>query len=208
MNWPPAELRTPRLLLRKPLPSDAEAVFARLSGETQVTRYLGWAPHAELRQTRQLISLDLLRWDRGAGWTWLIEEDGSVIGLLQLTRIEPHLLRLGCMLTPTHWGRGLMSDALRALLATAFTQPSLQRIEALCDVDNLASARMLEKASLRQEGRLACHTLHPNISSRPRDMLLYAITRSDNGDPPLFTSEDESFQTRRALGRPQPRAHS
>jgi ribosomal-protein-alanine N-acetyltransferase len=101
-----------------------------------------------------------------------------------------------------------MSEALRALLATAFTQPSLQRIEALCDVDNLASARMLEKASLRQEGRLACHTLHPNISSRPRDMLLYAITRSDNGDPPLFTSEDESVQTRRALGRPQPRAHS
>lgn len=195
MSWPPAELRTPRLRLRKPLPADAEAVFARLSGDPQVTRYLGWTPHTELRQTRQQISLDLLRWAREAAWTWLIEEEVTVIGLLQLARIEPHLLRLGCMLSATHWGHGLMSEALRALLFTAFSQPSLQRIEALCDVDNLASARMLEKAGLRPEGRLSRHTLHPNISSLPRDMLLYAITRSDNVDPPAPAPTDDFRQT-------------
>jgi ribosomal-protein-alanine N-acetyltransferase len=45
---------------------------------------------------------------------------------------------------------------------------------AVCDVDNLASARVLEKAGMGREGRLRRWVLHPNVSAAPRDCWCYA----------------------------------
>jgi len=179
MNWPPEELITARLRVRKPKPGDVQDLFAHLSGDAQVTRYLGWHPHTDLTQTRQQISLDLLRWNRGVAWTWLIEHATQGVGLLQLSAIEPHMLRLGCMLARSRWGRGLMQEALQALLSEAFARQQTHRIEAMCDVDNAASTRMLEKLGMRREGRLARYIIHPNMSKLPRDVYLYAMTRDD-----------------------------
>lgn len=186
MAWPPAELDTARLHLRKPVPGDADFLFTQLSGDAQITRYLGWLTHSRLEQARQQISLDLLRWQRGAGWSWLLEEAGQAIGWLQLKPLEPHLLRTGCMLAASHHGRGLMAEALHAMMNAAFRVPAIHRIEALCDIANPASARMLAKAGLRYEGRLASYLLHPNLSSQPRDAWLYARSRPEAGDNPAF----------------------
>lgn len=182
MDWPPTALHSPKLRLRKPEPADAAAIFTRLSGDAAVTRYLGWLTHAVVEQAHQQISLDLLRWSRGAAWTWLIEHETEVIGMLQLSLIAPHLLRAGCMLARSHQCRGLMSEAMRTIIDAAFSQRAFHRIEALCDVDNLASARMLERAGLHREGRLASYIIHPNLSPLPRDALLFACSRSQAGD--------------------------
>jgi ribosomal-protein-alanine N-acetyltransferase len=48
---------------------------------------------------------------------------------------------------------------------------------AVCDVENVASARVLEKAGLLWEGTLRRYILHPNVSPEPRDAHLYARTR-------------------------------
>ena len=45
---------------------------------------------------------------------------------------------------------------------------------ATCDVDNLASARVLEKAGFEREGRLHNWIVHPNIGPEPRDCYVYA----------------------------------
>jgi RimJ/RimL family protein N-acetyltransferase len=47
----------------------------------------------------------------------------------------------------------------------------------VCDVDNIASARVMEKAGLTLEGRLRRWLVHPNISDEPRDCLGYARVR-------------------------------
>ena len=52
------------------------------------------------------------------------------------------------------------------------------RIWAVCDLDNFASARVLEKAGMQREGVLRRYILHPNISSEPRDVYCYATVRA------------------------------
>ena len=79
---------------------------------------------------------------------------------------------------PQTWAEIKQSaKAVRALGDIALAQPTLFRMEATCDVDNLASARTLEKSGLVREGRLARYTVHPNLSPEPRDCWLYAKAR-------------------------------
>ena len=47
----------------------------------------------------------------------------------------------------------------------------------VCDVENKASARVMEKAGLEREGMLRHWIIHPNISCKPRDWLSYAKVR-------------------------------
>jgi len=171
-------LQTARCLLRKPLPYDAPALFARVSGDADVTRHLGWNTHVELAQTQRQISHDLARWQREAARTWvLVAGDGEPGGLLQLIG-QGHSMRLGFALARDLWGCGLASEALAAILDEAFGHASLYRVEAVCDIDNLRSARTLERVGMQAEGRLRRYVLHPNVSAEPRDVLLYARVRT------------------------------
>ena len=45
---------------------------------------------------------------------------------------------------------------------------------AVCDVDNPASARVMETAGVAREGKLRRWALHPNVSQTPRDFWCYA----------------------------------
>ena len=54
------------------------------------------------------------------------------------------------------------------------------RVSALCDCDNPASARVMEKAGMAREGVLRRLTLHPNVSPVPRDCFSYSIVRDDS----------------------------
>jgi ribosomal-protein-alanine N-acetyltransferase len=56
-------------------------------------------------------------------------------------------------------------------------QPAVFRISAVCDVDNIGSARVMEKADLVREGVLRRWLVHPNISDQPRDCFSYARVR-------------------------------
>jgi hypothetical protein len=59
----------------------------------------------------------------------------------------------------------------------ALSQPPIFRIGAVCDVENIGSARVMEKAGLVREGLLRRWLMHPNISDEPRDCFIYARTR-------------------------------
>ena len=59
----------------------------------------------------------------------------------------------------------------------AFKQPDIFRVQAICDVENIGSARVMEKAGMVREGLLRRYVVHPNISDEPRDAFLYAIVK-------------------------------
>ena len=70
-----------------------------------------------------------------------------------------------------------MSEAAGAVVDRALAEPAIYRAEAVCDVENAAWARVLEKAGMTCEGRLRRYTVHPNAGPEPRDVLLYARAR-------------------------------
>ena len=62
-----------------------------------------------------------------------------------------------------------MTEALRAAVAGALAEPGMFRIDAVCDVDNPGSARVMEKVGLVREGLLRRWMVQPNVPDDPRD---------------------------------------
>lgn len=174
----PGFIETPRLALRAPKLSDAEGMFASYTQDADVARYMVWQPHASLEATCDFITGCVAQWNAGSAYPYIItlKSSGELIGMLE-ARPSAQIVNIGYVLARQHWGQGLMVEAIQALTALALHLPAVFRVEATCDVDNRPSARALEKSGFLLEGRLARHTVHPNISAQPRDCFIYAACR-------------------------------
>lgn len=83
----------------------------------------------------------------------------------------------GYVLARPQWGQGLMAEALRFGVDWALSQPEVFRAYSFCDVENPASARVMEKAGMAREGILRRYHTCPNLSPEPRDCILCARVR-------------------------------
>ena len=178
MIHPPKILTTERLRLRKAKISDAEAIFRQYAQDPEVTRYVSWRAHKDLDETRQYMRMCQLAWDIGKAFHWVIErnEDKQVIGMM-IARVTDEKWELGYVLARFYWANGYMTEAVQGLVHWALKQKQIYRIWAVCDVDNIASARVMEKAGMQREGILRRWSVHPNLSPEPRDSYCYAIVK-------------------------------
>ncbi len=174
----PEILDTPQLRLRSPRQEDARVIFDSYAQDPIVTRYLVWLPHQSIETTEKFIALCIEQWANASAFPYVItrKTDDQLIGMIDF-RSHQHGADLGYVLAQEHWGRGIMTEAARCVVEHALTKQGLYRVQAFCDVDNIASARVLEKVGMRREGTLRRYVVHPAVSSEPRDCHLYAITR-------------------------------
>jgi RimJ/RimL family protein N-acetyltransferase len=165
-------LTGPRVRLRAPTLDDAEPLFERVTSDPDVSRYMAWRPHPDVDETRRVITEIF---NVAGETTWLIEllDTHGPIGICGWRRPQPHIIDFGYFLGRPWWGRGIMSEAVGLLLDKAARDPIAYRVTAHCHVDNTASARVLDRAGLTFEGRLARYAILPNISDEPQDCLLF-----------------------------------
>ena len=175
---PPKTIKTERLRLRKAKLADADAIFRQYAQDPEVTKYVSWRAHQNLEETREYVQMCLLAWDVGKAFHWVIEsaEDKQVMGMI-IARVNAEKWELGYVLARAYWRQGYMTEALNGIIALALKQKEIHRVWAVCDVDNLASARVMEKIGMQREGILKRWSVHPNISEEPRDSFCYAITK-------------------------------
>jgi len=176
----PVELTTARLFLRKPAREDAPGMFAAYAQDAEVTRFLLWKPHPDVSESYRVVDRFVSKWKSKAEFSWFIfPNDGQqLIGSIA-ARPKPGGFELGYVLARSEWGKGYMAEAIGAVVHWAFTDPSVFRISAACDVENRASARALEKAGFVREGVLPQFSVHPNISDAPRDCYCYVMLRAN-----------------------------
>jgi len=174
----PAVIETARLVMRQPTMDDTAAIFQSYAQSAEVAKYLVWKPHASIHETKQFLSICLSAIQSGSSQPKVIalRATGEVIGMVDI-RVKGPMGDLGYVLAAAHWGQGLATEAVTTLLNTAWKIPTLYRIWATCDVDNKASARVMEKAGMQREGILRRWIVHPNISDQPRDSYCYAKVR-------------------------------
>jgi len=175
---PPAPiLRTARLVLRPPRLTDAPAIFARYACDPEVTRYLRFRPHPSADTTAAFLQATLAACERGDELCWALCEshDDAPAGMITL-RLADTRAELGYVLARRYWGHGYMVEAAREVIAHALDALGMHRVEALCDAANAPSIRVLDKLMTR-EGLLHRYGVHPNVSSEPRDVYVYARWR-------------------------------
>ena len=83
---------------------------------------------------------------------------------------------LGYIFHPDVHGRGIASEASRALLKFGFETALLHRIYARCDARNVASSRVMERLGMRQE---AYFRQHAKVKGRWDEELIYALLADD-----------------------------
>jgi [ribosomal protein S5]-alanine N-acetyltransferase len=175
---PPELIHTACLILRKPTSGDAEAIFSHYAQDPEVTRFLLWRPHASLHDTHMFLSACLKNWEGESDFTWAIERPGEsgVIGMIG-AQIDQHGANLGYVLMRPEWNKGYITEAVKALSDVLLTLDSVYRVWAVCDVENTASARVLEKSGMTCEGILRRWLILPNAGSVPRDCYCFSRTK-------------------------------
>jgi len=180
---PPERIQTSRLTLRRLAMEDAEAIFAAYAQDTQVTRFLTWRPHQRIEETRAFIQMKIEAWDSGTEFTWaILRKDGELIGGIALRRQE-FKMDFGYVIERARWGNGFAAEALQPLVDWALAQPEVFRAWAVCDAENLASARVMEKVGMTREGVLRRWVLHPQAGDTPRDCICYSIVKTTDDQP-------------------------
>jgi [ribosomal protein S5]-alanine N-acetyltransferase len=178
MTDPPGELRTERLLLRTPVFDDAEAIFDEYAADPEVTRYLTWAPHQKLETVAEFLQALIEQRLAGEEFPWMLTlpDERRAIGMI-VARVQDCKVDIGYVLGRKHWNRGYMAEAISAVTDWWLSQPKIFRVSAVCDTENVASARALEKADFKREGELSRWIILPNRSSEPRDCYIYGRVR-------------------------------
>ena len=183
-GWPvefpifPDIFETARLRLRPPTTDDAQLIFDAYAQDPDVTRYLVWLPHRSVETTKHFLSHCVERWAAKTAFPYVIMRlrDGELMGMVEI-QFHQHGANIGYVLAKNHWGQGIMPEAARCIVTHALAQPAIFRVQAFCDIENIASARTLERIGMSREGVLRRYVIHPLLSSEPRDCYLYAITR-------------------------------
>jgi ribosomal-protein-alanine N-acetyltransferase len=182
-NWayamkPPQILETERLFLRKPVTEDAVSIFEQYAQNPEVTKYISWQPHKFVRETNEFINRCISVWTDGSAFPYVLirQEDAQLIGMIEI-RINQYKADLGYVLARSEWGKGYMTEAVQALTNWALGQNEIYRVWAVCDVENAASARVMEKVGMHREGVLKRWLIHPNIAKKPRDCYCYAVSK-------------------------------
>lgn len=155
INFSPfPEIKTRRLVLRRVRMTDAPALFELRSSKV-VLKYIDRPRHRSVKETKALIKLILGLEKKGSAVNWAItlKGDDILIGNICLWNIkkEHHRAELGYMLHPDHYGKGIMSEAIKAVLEVGFKKYKLHSVEAIVNPKNKVSIHLLEKNKFRRE---------------------------------------------------------
>jgi ribosomal-protein-alanine N-acetyltransferase len=105
-----------------------------------------WETHRSIEDSESFLRSATEGYERGdfGGWGVVLKDDGAFVGTCGVEAgYAPEHARaeLGYVLSREHWGKGLMPEAVRAVIAFGFEKLSLNRVEARCISENTASAR-------------------------------------------------------------------
>ncbi len=168
----PTVIKTSRLELKPPCPDDAAALFRNYTTDADVTRYLVWAAHKNIDETRIFIATRVAGWETGHAYAWTISLDvhPEPIGMIEL---RPGDGTIGYVLGRRWWNRGIMSEALGAVVDFARDMLDLSVLRACCDAENRGSARVLEKAGFTLERTGESPMAHSGFAKQIRPALFY-----------------------------------
>ena len=167
-------LTTNRLHLREITIDDAPAIFSIFSNH-KVMKYYGMASFTKIEQAEQLVRHFAKSLEQKKGMRWAIElkEQQGLIGTIgfNLLSIPNKRVEVGYELHPDFWGKGLVGEALAAVVAFGFDQLQLNRIGATVFVENTASQQVLIKQGFEREGLLRQYIVQ---SGNAHDVYIYA----------------------------------
>ncbi len=156
---------------------DASALYHYYSN-INVYRYLDWYGPSSSENAVEIIR----HWNNGYRDGWIIrfgiatKETNELIGTIFLNGFEGKRAQIGYELSQDHWRKGIMAEAVNAIIDFGFTALNRTRIQATVCHGNTASEQLLIKTGFQYEGILRQYEEH-SVTKEVKDMKLYSTIR-------------------------------
>lgn len=151
-------LETERLVLRQLRYEDGPDIYAYFN--EGMAKYYDWLPKT-LAEGRGFVRFFKSGYEEEQSIRWgiTLKPCDKVIGTCGFSDFD-HFSRaeLGYELSEAYWHKGIMNEALRAIIPFGFNEIEMHRIQASVFPDNLASIKVLEKFGFQKEGLLRQYT--------------------------------------------------
>lgn len=148
-------LETEHLILRPINKDDASDIF-EYGSEPNVGPAAGWKPHKNIDETRAIMKAVFVDKDNIFGM--VLKSSGKMIGSIGLVpdphRNNPEVLMLGYAMSEHYWGKGLMTEAAKAVIEYGFSELAISMISCTCYSMNPRSRRVIQKCGFEYEGCL------------------------------------------------------
>ena len=174
-------LQTERLILRRFVESDAEAMFQNWASSAENLTYVTWDPHSNVEITRNSIRNWVGSYTNPNYYKWAIclkEKSEQVIGDISIVEMDENdsSCEIGYVLGKAYWGLGMMTEALKAVLDFCFIQVGFQKVRARYASLNPASGRVMEKAGMSYLKTVANGVERKGYLA---DLIYYQISKKD-----------------------------
>jgi len=174
----PITLKTPRLILRPPVPGDAGPLECFLS-DRRVAETTAAIPHPYPRGgALEWIARTEKAWNDGTApnFTIRLRDSGRIVGVIGLCGESRNDLKVGYWIGVPHWGNGYATEALHRVIRYAFNHLHLPRLGARHFAHNPASGRVMLKAGLHFQGVIPAGSSREGVF---HDSVQYSITAED-----------------------------
>lgn len=160
--------------------SDAQAMFDNWASDDEVTHFLTWRSHSNLKITQDVIDTWCEHYnDNTYNWAITLKGCDEPIGSIGITRQDEENSQgeFGYVISRKHWGNGIVTEAMTALLDYFFNEIGFEVIDGLHIVNNPASGRVMQKLHMSYVERL-CGQYNDNIGN-PIDVFHYTLEKAD-----------------------------
>ncbi|MCH5208756.1 MAG: GNAT family N-acetyltransferase [Oscillospiraceae bacterium] len=151
-------LETERLILRRFIIEDVEAMYKNWASDNDVTKYLIWQTHSSIEVTKSIIEEWVSSYGDEKFYQWAIElkEIGEPIGSISVVHMNEsaEMVHVGYCIGKTWWNKGITSEALRAVMDFLFDVVEVNRVESRHDPRNPNSGKVMKKCGMKYEGTL------------------------------------------------------
>jgi ribosomal-protein-alanine N-acetyltransferase len=172
----PEKIETERLILQRLRYEDAEEIFYTYASKPEVTKYLSWATHKTIEDTREFLRYAIECWNKSLDFSYSIrlKDSYQLIGGFGLIN-EVGKIQFGYAISPVHWNCGYATEACGKIMEQIKGYPQIYRVSTFVDTENIASIRVLEKCGLIREATLVRWFRFVNQHNEPKDCSLYYL---------------------------------
>lgn len=152
-------IETERLILRRFIIEDAEAMYRNWTSNKEVTKFLTWPSHKDVSESKKVLEEWINNYSKNNFYQWaiILKENGSEpIGTISVVSYDDisRKVEIGYCIGDKWWHKGITPEALGHVIKFLFHKVNAQRIEARHDPKNINSGEVMKKCGMKYEGTL------------------------------------------------------
>ena len=177
------KIETERLILREIELKDTKNIFNAILNNKDTLYFLDWPFCENINEAEIFINKLIEAHNNLKHYCWVIQEKNAdnFVGCILICNVceEKRMAEIEYVANSEYRGKGYIAEANKKVIEYLIKECNFYRIEAVCNIENIASSRVMEKSGMKFEGILRGRALNLNSEGNPGDLKMYSVIPSD-----------------------------